>query len=75
MTLTRRQRPWYQVSNDANHNRCLSPRQRHQQGHLGEYVATGAAHMQPAGVFPVMPAAIDVKAMQPIRCCPPTYFR
>jgi hypothetical protein len=31
--------------------------------------------MQPAGVFPVMPAAINVKAMQPIRCSPPAYSR
>jgi hypothetical protein len=65
--------PWYQVFNDANHDCRPIPRQRHQQVHLGEDITTGAAHMQPAGVFTVMPAAIDVKAMQPIRCSPPAY--
>jgi hypothetical protein len=62
MTLMQRHHPWYQVFNDANHDRRPSPRQFHQQVHLGEDVATGASHTQPAGVFPVMPAAIDVKA-------------
>jgi hypothetical protein len=69
------QRPWYQVFNDANHGHHLIPRQRHQQVYLGKDVTTRAAHTQPAGMFPVMPAAIDVKARQPIRCCPPTYSR
>jgi hypothetical protein len=59
----------------TNHGRRPSPRRCHQQVHLGEDIATGAAHTQPAGLFPVMPAAVHAKAMLPIRRSSPECFR